>query len=98
MGLHDDLRQIIDDYSRRKAGNRVSDISIHAPSCWDIALGFRVGEGAFRLRNLREGDLDKLLTLGEQLGARAKHLFCPYPWGDAKSQGPLTDNPSDPSD
>lgn len=83
MNLYDELRQIIDDYSRRKAGNRVSEISIHAPACWDIELGFRVAEeGVFHLRNLREGDLDKLLTFGEQLGTTAKHFFCPYPWGD----------------
>lgn len=84
MNLHDELQLIIDDYARRQAGHQPSDISIHAPTCWELALSFRVGEGVFRVRNLRDGDVAKLLAFGAQLGDTARDLFSPYPWSDAE--------------
>ena len=55
--LHDELRQILDNYFRSKA--RVSDIRIHAPTCWEMEVNFRVADSALRVRNLREGDIEK---------------------------------------
>ncbi len=83
MPLDEEFRSIITEYIRRKAANQPANILIHAPTCWEIDLSFSVaGAGVFRVRNLREGDLDALLAFGRGLGAVSKEFFCPYPWGD----------------
>jgi len=83
MNLEAQLQQTITDFSRRKAGGGITEIAIHVPDCWALDLSFNIpGQGTYRIRSLRQDDLESLLRFGTQLGAVSKDFFCPYPWQD----------------
>lgn len=84
MHLRAALQHIFADHSQRKADGALTDLAVHAPTCWEMALSFTLPDGRYSIRNLRDGDLDLLLAFGEQLGVEAKELFCPYPWSNAQ--------------
>jgi RimJ/RimL family protein N-acetyltransferase len=78
------LLHAIDEYNYRKAGGKISNIIIAAPSVWEIDISFTLhGTDHYIIRNIRDGDLELLYSFGDGLGELSKDLFGPYPWYDA---------------
>ena len=57
-------------------------VEIIAPDCWQLQAHFLLSHGGYRLRNLTDGDEDALCRFADQLGARSREMFAPYPWED----------------
>jgi ribosomal protein S18 acetylase RimI-like enzyme len=75
------IRRILLDFARRKAGNEPLSLHIRGVDPWDVQISLHLpGWQDLLIRSLRRGDLAHLQAFSQDLGAVSKDLFCPYPW------------------
>jgi ribosomal protein S18 acetylase RimI-like enzyme len=89
MHVEQQLKEVVEDFVRRKDAGPVHRLEISAPDCWRMSIRLDLGEReSLEVANLRDGDLPALHQFAMLLGERGKDLFCPYPWTDSRALDP----------
>jgi hypothetical protein len=79
--MEEQIRSLILDYARRKAGVEPGSLSLRAGDPWDLHITFLLSTGdRFEIRNVRGDDLGAFLAFGERMSPATKNFFLPYPW------------------
>jgi hypothetical protein len=62
-------------------GISAENLIVNVEDPWNFEASFyELGGDRTTIRSLREGDSESLISFGDALSGRSKHLFCPYPW------------------
>ena len=88
MSLQGDVRRLLAEFGEHKAGRDLTDVMVAVADAWDVRVGFTASDRVrFGMRNVAVTDVDWLRGLGQVLSARAKEMFCCYPWYDNDGLG-----------
>jgi len=88
MNLENRLKETIKGYIGRSPAGHRFDVSANTP--WDVNINLHTPDAKLNIRSLSKGDAENLARFGDELSAKSKDLFSPYPWSTPQLHAALT--------